>query len=63
MNGFLKNLMYFAVTMLMLTVPILLTLPFCLGWSEGIQAVLIVAWAIDFIAVSMLVTTFAEASE
>ena len=63
MNSFLKNLMYFAVTALILTVPVLLTLSFCLSWNKAIQTVLIVVWVIDFIAVSMLVTTFAEASE
>ena len=63
MNGFLKNLMHIAAAALMLAVPVLLTLSFCLGWDEAIQGTLCLVCLIDFIIVWILVVAFTEALE
>ena len=63
MNGFLKNLMYIAAAALILAVPVLLTLSFCLGWDEAIQGALCLVCLIDFIIVWILVVAFTEALE
>ena len=63
MNGFLKNLMYIAAAALMLAVPVLLTLSFCIGWDKAIQGTLCLVCLIDFIIVWILVVAFADAME
>ena len=63
MNGFLKNLAYIVAAVLILAVPVLLTLSFCLGWYEVIQGMLCLFCLIDFIIVWILVVAFADALE
>ena len=63
MNGFLKNLAYIAAAVLILAVPVLLALSFCIGWDEVIQGTLCLVCLIDFIIVWILVVAFADTLE
>lgn len=63
MSSFLKNLKYFTATALILAVPVLLTLSFCLGWDVAIQGALCTLCLFDFLAVLILVIAFAEKLE
>lgn len=63
MNEFLKNLMHIAAAALILAVPVLLTLSFYFGWAEAIQGILCLACLIDFLAVWVFASAFADALE
>lgn len=60
MDSFLKNLMNVIFTVLIFSVPVLLTLSFCLGWPNAIQEILCIICIFDFIIVLILVISFAE---
>lgn len=63
MNSFFKNLKYIAATSLIFTVPVLLTLSFCLNWGWATQGILCLVCLFDFITVLMLVIAFTDTLE